>query len=288
MLISVIIPTCDRNDLLAKCLACLAPGKQVRGSIAGYEVDITTPSHFSYEVIVTDDGSAATASGLVADNYPWARWIDGPKQGAAANRNEGVRHSRGTWLVFTDDDCLPDTEFLSSFWYSAAENDVQVLEGRTLPTGQRTRVDMECPINESGGYLWSCNMAIQKNLFLELGGFDPNLGTAMEDVDLRTRLSKKGIAPTFIPMASVLHPWRPRKGFAFYKRYSESMRYFVGKHPELSDIISSRSLILNLIRRLIMHLPPIALKFRGRGLGRELLLTLYNTYALFVFARRNH
>jgi len=39
--ISVIIPTCHRNDLLAKCLDCLAPGVQ------------TLPPE-QYKVIVTE------------------------------------------------------------------------------------------------------------------------------------------------------------------------------------------------------------------------------------------
>lgn len=43
MLFSVVIPTCRRNDLLAKCLDRLAPGQQ-------------TLSPDQYEVIVTDDG----------------------------------------------------------------------------------------------------------------------------------------------------------------------------------------------------------------------------------------
>lgn len=94
-MISVIIPTCDRNEQLAKCLDCLAPGVQ------------TLPAE-QYEVIVTDDGSDLTAEQMILERYLWARWVAGPRIGPAANRNNGVQYARGEWLAFTDDDCLPD------------------------------------------------------------------------------------------------------------------------------------------------------------------------------------
>ncbi|MHC5729635.1 MAG: glycosyltransferase family 2 protein, partial [Nostoc sp.] len=67
-LFSVIIPTYHRNDLLAKCLDCLAPGVQ-------------TLSAEQYEVIVTDDGSQTTAEEMIRQQYPWAKWVAGPRKG---------------------------------------------------------------------------------------------------------------------------------------------------------------------------------------------------------------
>jgi GT2 family glycosyltransferase len=293
---SVIIPTCHRNDLLAKCLDCLAPGKQTGGDCSGNRRQksevrnpISDPPSFTYEVIVTDDGSKSTAREMIEKNYPWARWIEGPRRGPAANRNNGAKHAQGEWLVFTDDDCLPDSAFLSSFWAAAMENDDSVLEGKTSPTGVRTRVDMECPVNETGGYLWSCNMAIHKNLFFELDGFDAHFpGPAMEDVDFRTRLLKAGKTFKFIPSALVLHPWQMKKGFPFLKLHSQSRGYFISKHPEAADSVSIKSLGLDLVRKLVKQLPPVALECRGRGLGRELLLTFYTTYALIKYTKRSN
>jgi GT2 family glycosyltransferase len=274
-LFSVVIPTCHRNDLLAKCLDCLAPGKQ-------------TLTVENYEVIVTDDGSKSTAHEIVQRNFPWAKWIEGPKRGPAANRNNGAKHSEGEWLLFTDDDCLPDLAFLSGYWEAAMKNDAPVLEGKTSPAGIRTRVDMECPINETGGYLWSCNLGIRKDLFFELDGFDTNFpGAAMEDVDFRTRLLKARKTIKFIPKALVLHPWRLKKGFLFWKLYSKSWGYFISKHPETAKNISLTSLGVDLARKLIRQLPPVTFTCRGRGLCRELLLTFYTTYALIAYSKQS-
>lgn len=273
-MLSLIIPTYHRNDLLAKCLDCLAPDKQ-------------TLAAANYEVIVTDDGTKSTAREMLEKSCPWAKWIEGPKRGPAANRNHGAKHAKGEWLVFTDDDCLPDSGFLFGYWKAATQNDAPVFEGKTSPTGIRTRVDMECPANETGGYLWSCNMAIRRNLFFELNGFDTNFpGPAMEDVDLRTRLLKIGKTIQFVPEALVLHPWRLKKGSLFLKLHCESRIYFVTKHPEKASSVSLRSLGLELARKLLRQLPPPALSCRGRGLWRELWLTFHYTFCVMAHAKR--
>src|SRR5688500_16589114 len=91
---SVVIPTYHRNDLLARCLRQLVPGRQ-------------TLDASRYEVIVTDDGRDTTAEAMIRDQFSFVRWVRGPQRGPAANRNNGVKHARGEWVVFTDDDCVP-------------------------------------------------------------------------------------------------------------------------------------------------------------------------------------
>lgn len=300
LLLSVIIPTCHRNDLLAKCLDCLAPGKQTgdvcveaRGQRSGggsQNSEVSGQSSvvsrqcpmFTYEVIVTDDGSKSTAREMVEKNFPWARWIEGPRRGPAANRNNGAKHAQGKWLVFTDDDCLPDQGFLSGYYHAVLENKAEVLEGKTSPSGIRTRVDMECPANETGGYLWSCNMAVQKDLFWEMEGFDENFpGPAMEDMDFRIRLVKRKKQIPFIPRALVLHPWRTGKSFKDIKMVNASIVYYVGKHSELKCNFSLGHLSLGLARRLFSHLPRAAFECKGRGWIRESLSSVYSTWTLF-------
>jgi GT2 family glycosyltransferase len=194
---SVIIPTCHRNDLLAKCLACLAPGKQ-------------TLAAENYEVIVTDDGSKSTARDLVKKLYPWAEWIEGPKRGPAANRNCGAKQAAGDWLVFTDDDCLPTPGWLEAYALVAKNNSSQALEGAIEPIGDCTRDMAECPVNTDGGHFWSANIAVERNLFLAIDGFDESFPMAAhEDQDLMLRLKKTTSIP-FIREAVVQHPVRTR------------------------------------------------------------------------------
>lgn len=195
--ISVVIPTCHRNDLLAKCLDCLAPGVQ------------SLPADL-YEVIVSDDGSKSTSEQMIAEHYPWAKWTQGPRKGPAANRNHGAAQAVGIWIVFTDDDCLPDTTWLQAFT-DAIGPEINVYEGRTTCRDWPNSPVFEAPINETGGCLWSCNFMINRILFEELNGFDERFPyAAMEDVDLRERIQDLRQPTQFVGSAVVDHPARPR------------------------------------------------------------------------------
>ena len=192
---SVIIPTRHRNDQLCACLERLKPGQQ------------SLPFE-SYEVIVSDDGEDSSAAQAVQMNYPWALWVPGPRRGPAANRNNGARFAGGQWLVFTDDDCLPDSFWLSSFQAAMQATAVEAMEGAIYPIGDPDRDLAHCPSNLQGGYFWSANIAVARGLFQKLGGFDERYRFAdHEDEDLRMRASVHTDI-VFVPEARVGHPVR--------------------------------------------------------------------------------
>jgi GT2 family glycosyltransferase len=229
--LSVVIPTCQRNDLLALCLERLAPGAQ---SLAASD----------YEVIVTDDGSTATARQMIQDRFPWARWIQGPRRGPAANRNNGTKIATGDWLVFTDDDCLPSARFLNAYHRTILEDARHpVLEGRTSAVGQKDHPLASAPINETGGYLWSCNFAIRTELFRSVNGFDERFPFAsMEDMDLHVRLKRSGNLPIFVPEALVEHPWkRVADPNRFLRQHLFSQMLYVELHPNERRRVSLRN-----------------------------------------------
>ena len=223
--ISVVIPTCHRNDLLALCLDCLAPGVQ------------TLPPE-QYEVIVTDDGSRSTAKQLVQEKYPWAAWTAGPRRGPAANRNHGAALAQGEWLAFTDDDCLPQPGWLAAF-KAALEPAVFVYEGRTTCRAGVKSPLQQAPINLTGGWLWSCNLFIQAAVFQEMNGFDPNFPHPhMEDVDFRERLKQTHRRFIFAENALVDHPprrvaWGAQRGAA---QESEIMWFYKTGNSRFSGL----------------------------------------------------
>lgn len=197
MKLSVIIPTCNRNDLLGKCLDLLAPAKQ---TIAD-----------KYEVIVTDDSRENIAWDLIDKTYPWVKWAEGPKRGPAANRNNGAKMASGDWLVFIDDDCLPDKNLLQGYKNGIGQNaGVLAFEGAILPDDwELLKKDMsECPVNTSGGYFWSANICINGVVFKQIDGFDEDfLIAAQEDHDIYRRILGK-TKVIFLNDAFVIHPVR--------------------------------------------------------------------------------
>jgi GT2 family glycosyltransferase len=215
--ITVIVPTCNRLDFLSRCLAALAPGAQ------------TLPPE-QYEVIVTDDGADDDAKILVATDFAWAKWNRGQRRGPAANRNSGAQYASGTWLAFTDDDCVPSDGWLQAY-ASALDDTHRVFEGRTICSDWIESPLYEAPININGGYLWSCNMLIERDFFESLGGFDEDYPyPAMEDVDLRERIREGGQEFPFVPTAIVDHPKRLRAGGRVKGRYKECEFLFAVKH----------------------------------------------------------
>lgn len=215
--ISVVIPTCHRNDLLAKCLDCLAPGVQ-------------TLLADQYEVIVTDDGSKSTAEQMVAEQYPWAKWTQGPRRGPASNRNHGAQQGSGEWIAFTDDDCLPDPNWLSSY-VQAIKFDCLVYEGKTIAKKSIPGPFWTSPINTKGGLLWSCNMMLAKSAFDALEGFDEGFPSPhMEDVDFRDRIEERYGKPLFVPDALIDHPPRRIPSFTGQANGHLSTVYYCKKH----------------------------------------------------------
>lgn len=216
MFLSVVVPTCNRNDLLSQCLELLAPSYQ-------------SVNKENYQVIVTDDSINNTAREL-SDEFPWATFLNGPKRGPAANRNHGARNSKGDWLIFIDDDCLPSKDLLISYYNEIEKGEWDGLEGLIAAERPRQRFDEVAPLNLNGGCFWACNIAIEKKIFNSLNGFDEGFPfAAMEDVDFFERL-KKVARLKFIDSAKVIHPWRLAKPFKNLKMQIISNKYMLNKY----------------------------------------------------------
>jgi GT2 family glycosyltransferase len=260
ILFSVVIPTYHRNDLLAKCLNCLSP-------------DVQTLPADRYEVVVTDDGSQTTAEAMIQEKYPRVKWVAGPRKGPAANRNNGAKFAQGEWLVFTDDDCLPDPQWLEAYEGAIANNpSCLVFEGRTYVDRPRQSLAEKSPVNEIGGYLWSCNFAIQRHLFESLEGFDERFPyAAMEDVDLSLRIIQAGYKILFIQQAAIFHPWRISGGWFELKRHQKSTFIYLSLHPEERIRINSAYYLNYTFRVLFKDTIPNLLKLKGHGAKAALL-----------------
>jgi GT2 family glycosyltransferase len=179
---------------LAACLERLAPGAQ-------------TLADTDYEVVVADDGATGDTRAMLSAQFPWAVYTPGPRRGPASNRNAGVRASRGEWIAFTDDDTLPDRDWLEQLL--AASDGLQAVEGRTVCRAGVRSPREHAPVNEQGGRWWTSNLAMRRDAFDSIGGFDERFVVPhMEDADLRERAFAAKLAWRFAPAAVVDHPPR--------------------------------------------------------------------------------
>ncbi len=192
----MIVPTCQRNALLAKCLTC------IQASQPNELLD-------EIEVIVSDDGVTTTARELIEKTFPSVHWWQGPRRGPAANRNAGARQAKGRWLVFTDDDCLPQAGWLKAIADCARTDNFDIVEGKTIAPNRQDNPGKYYVENLSGGSFWSCNLAIKKDVFERLGGFDEDfLEAGGEDMELAFRIQTNKLRSFFSQEALVVHPDR--------------------------------------------------------------------------------
>lgn len=269
MKFSIIIPTYLRNEDLKLCL------EQLSSSAQNFSKE-------AFEIIVTDDSPNGTAKELIASSFPTVQWTKGPGKGPAANRNHGASLAKGEWLIFLDDDCIPTQDWLIAY-QEKFNNGFQVLEGKTVTDRVQIRLNEEAPVNEEGGNLWSCNFAIQSNVFFEIGMFDEHFPyAAMEDTDLYVRLLQSNTNILFLPKAMVVHPWRIIRPFSgSLKKRLDSQRFFLQKHLPRRSISfrwsRSKILIISIFQDIFK-----LVEFKGKGFVYFFERLYFNWRMIFI------
>ena len=255
---SVVIPTYERPNDLRNCLNSL-----------NEEFQQGVPT---YEVIVSDDSKSDKSRRMVEKEFPDVSWGKGKQNGPAGNRNAGVKRAKGQWIVFLDDDCIAQEDYLNAYATAIRTNPgTQVFEGRIFADRPRITWAEGCPENSNGGMLWTSNLCIKRNLFFKIGKFDERFKVAYEDVEFAYRLKQRKIKTLFVSDAAVCHPWRSlRSGGKNWKTKGyqiESLLLFLDKHSDAHKEYGSPSLYFkNFIRIITRNLMYCLFQLNGRGI----------------------
>jgi len=168
-----------------------------------------------YEIIVVDDGSddgtpdVASAHGAIV--------IRNPHSGPAIARNVGVRAASGSIVLFTDADCVAAPNWIEEM-IRPLQDDPQVAgtkgvyrtKQRSL-TARFAQVEFEDRYDRLArqpyiDFVDSHAAAFRREVFLAMGGFDPNFPVANnEDVELSYKIARAGHKMVFAPNAIVYH-----------------------------------------------------------------------------------
>ena len=255
--LSIVIPTFERPGDLKRCLESLS-----------YQNQIGAPP---FEIIVSDDSESNDSIILVEKEFPKVVLGKGKKNGPAGNRNAGVRRAKGVWIIFIDDDCIADKNFLNAYYKAIKDNPKAILfEGKIYPDRPRKTWAECCPENSHGDMFWTSNLCVKKEVFNKVGGFDERFKVAYEDIDFAYRVNSLGLQSKFVKEASVCHPWRTLKhegnnwkpkGFEVYELF-----LFIKKHPNTYEHSSPQIYWRHLLRMLTTDLNKCLIEFKGAGI----------------------
>lgn len=265
MMLSVVVCTYNRSELLSKCLDSLT--------------DQTLAAHL-YEVIVADNNSNDNTL-LVARKYsrllPNLKICCEVKRGANHTRNAGVNIASGKYITFIDDDAIAYSDWLSNIMaFISHHPDVVVFGGPhdaytlvprpewfppeygTFYIGNEIR-----PVNLSNEWLVGTNLIVRRDAFDRVGGFNEKLGAvksgisffqAGEETRLLVDLSEQGHIIYYVPTIKVKHLIRTDKmslRFLLVSGYRMGRNHDITLNVERSFLSHAVSLSTTVVRAFI-------------------------------------
>lgn len=222
--ISVIIPTCQRTELLLTCVASILKGDY----------------HF-YEIIVIDQERSQTLKQRLIQEYSnetRIRYFFLDEAGASRARNLGLQKANGEIVAFIDDDAVADSGWLKAIAeaFVTVKPTPALIGGRIDPIWLNRKPkwypkerefllglydigNQMCPMPEHDQPI-GANMAGLRDVIIKLGGFDENLGPNYfrkrsmltgEETILGKRVKNAGYQLYYQPKAYVYHRISPKK-----------------------------------------------------------------------------
>lgn len=223
---SLIIATLNEEENLASCLQSLRT--QDDGALL--------------EIIVADgqsDDRTLDIANSLADQV-----VIEPKRTIAAGRQAGAKLATGDYLVFCDADTYYPPGWLKELLLPFRNPDVACTQGKLL-IRDATSIESALALHVAPLYFKAAlkagvpsgagsNLAVRKDAFLRVGGFNTDLVTA-EDVDLQRRLLSCGRNVFVDSAAAYVSPRRIRAwGYPKYVGFhvKNLVRYAVGLPPK--------------------------------------------------------
>lgn len=249
-MISVIIPTHNRKEILVKLLKAL--------------FHQSVPKEH-YEIVVVDDGSTDGTETFIQSTLQSSpveiRYFSQSNKGPAAARNLGIRQAKGDIVVIIGDDISVTSTFIEEHEKSHS-NHTDMLIGilgyitwspeltvtpfmHWLENGgpqfsyyqieQRTDVtdDIVC-------YFYTSNISFKKKLFENYGFFDEEFPyAAFEDTELGFRLRKAGLRLLYNKKAIAYHyhPMTLESVSRRMQKVGESMHILFRKQPDIIPVM---------------------------------------------------
>ena len=238
-LISIVIPTYNRADLLPLTLKALF-----------------CQTYNNYEILVIDDGSTDnTESVLSSMNRPEIKLHKFDHQGACAARNSGIELSKGDITCFVDSDDLVEPCFLQNAVEAFQDPSVQYVSSNSKMTREfiikgkmvaRKEVDIPEQANAIDIALWRNKVPLGTGLFFRTNIFKSKVSwdsrfKIMEELDFFIQLYR--IRPNgyrYLPEKSFTYRQRHNSdgtcSNVSYAEIAEAYALFAEKHGDVETL----------------------------------------------------
>lgn len=221
--ISVIIPAHQNAEELNRCIN-----------------SILDSDYQDYEIVVVDDASLPPLRNGLPENKKLVYVYQEKQQGAAAARNIGAEASKYDIIYFVDSDVEVYRQNLGRIAEHFSHPHIKAVSGinNLVPLNKGYMATYQAffeyfilyhPQIEFVNLFNSRNVAIRKELFLNLNGFDTSFGTTLEEVEFAQRLVNSGIKVKNDTELLVRHTYPSslkkavfnhfRRGFAWFRIY---------------------------------------------------------------------
>jgi GT2 family glycosyltransferase len=214
-LVSIVIPVFNEVTYTRQCLENLAAN-------TGYE---------PYEVIIVDNGSSDTTEELLSTLQGDVTIIrNDSNRGFAVACNQGAEAARGEYVVFLNNDTIPQRRWLMSLVHTVRELPQVAIVGSKLlyPDGSIQHAGVAFDLREGAifishiykginsdhpavNYLREYNavtaasMLVRRSVFMKLGMFDEGFVNGYEDVDFCLRVRQQGHSIYYNPESVLYH-----------------------------------------------------------------------------------
>lgn len=230
---SVIICTRDRPRQLLACVVAVARAAARCPELPTEIIVLENLSKPDLALVEEEVLRAAGGSG---------RFIKLTVGGLSTARNAGMAAARGQMLVFTDDDCIMDKDYMRDLARHAAQQPGHLFLGGRVRLGDPA--DLPFTIKDDlaeqtydvsihpGGFVPGCNFVLSRQTAEAIGSFDTDFGAgapyrAGEDTDYIIRGHLAGVPVRYVPDMCVLH-YHGRKDMADVERLSHGYSYANG------------------------------------------------------------
>jgi GT2 family glycosyltransferase len=204
----IVVPMKNAVTFLPKCL----PGVLAAAEAGGGEV-----------VLVDNGSSDGTLEWLTQHIDGRARILEAPGVSISALRNLGAGATSAPVLVFIDADCEVAHDHLARVDAALdATNADAVGSPYVLPVAAHWVEDVWTRLHEAAGdgqalYLPGGNLAVRRQAFMAVGGFDESLATG-EDAEFCQRLRRAGFRIHRTAQVRAVHHGNPKSLGAFYRK----------------------------------------------------------------------